>query len=105
MIYEAHPRGLTQLHPQVPEALRGTFAGLASEPILEHLTELGVTAIELLPVHLHLDEPFLAQRGLTNYWGYSTIGFFRTGAALSGDQTESGDFGQWFAGSMRRASR
>lgn len=76
VIYEAHPRGLTMLHPHVPEAQRGTFAGLASDPILEHLSGLGVTAIELLPVHLHLDEPFLTQRGLTNYWGYSTIGFF-----------------------------
>ena len=76
VIYEAHPRGLTMLHPHVPDHLRGTFAGLATDPILEHLTQLGVTAIELLPVQAHLNEPCLTRRGLTNYWGYNTIGFF-----------------------------
>ena len=76
VIYEAHVKGFTQLHPDVREDLRGTYAGLASEPSLAYLRELGVTAVELLPVHHIVDESFLFERGLTNYWGYSTIGFF-----------------------------
>ena len=75
LIYEAHPKGLTMQHPQVAEKVRGTYEALASEPVLEHLQKLGVTAIELLPVHTFLDESFLAERGLRNYWGYNTIGF------------------------------
>jgi glycogen operon protein len=63
-------------HPEVPPELRGTYAGFASPPALEHLVRLGVTAVELLPVHEHMDDPFLRARGLTNYWGYSTLGFF-----------------------------
>jgi glycogen operon protein len=76
LIYEAHVRGLTLRHPGVPEDLRGTYAGIASPAIIEHLQKLGVTAIELMPVHQSVAEPFLADRGLTNYWGYNTIGFF-----------------------------
>jgi glycogen operon protein len=76
VIYEAHVRGLTMRHPDVPEALRGTYAGLASEPIVEHLQSLGVTAIELLPIHHSIPEAFLHARGLTNYWGYNSIGYF-----------------------------
>ncbi|MGH2968394.1 MAG: glycogen debranching protein GlgX [Solirubrobacteraceae bacterium] len=76
VIYEAHVKGFTQLHPEVREDLRGTYAGLASEPALAYLKQLGVTTIELLPVHHIADESFLADRGLTNYWGYSTIGYF-----------------------------
>ena len=76
VLYEAHVKGLTRLHPGVPEALRGTYAGLASDPIIEHLLRLGVTAVSLLPVQQHLDEPRLGALGLTNYWGYNTIGFF-----------------------------
>jgi isoamylase len=76
VIYEAHVKGFTMTHPDVREDLRGTYAGLASEPALQYLKDLGVTAIELLPVHHIADESFLAGRGLTNYWGYSTIGFF-----------------------------
>ncbi len=75
VIYETHVRGFTMTHPQVREDLRGTYAGLASEPALAYLKELGVTAVELLPVHHICDESFLAARGLTNYWGYSTIGY------------------------------
>ncbi|MBP1805587.1 glycogen debranching protein GlgX [Rubellimicrobium aerolatum] len=74
VIYEAHVRGLTMGRSDVP--LRGTFAGLASDPVLEHLTGLGVTAIELLPVHAFLDDKFLLDKGLRNYWGYMTLGFF-----------------------------
>jgi glycogen operon protein len=76
VIYEAHVKGLTARHPAVPEALRGTYAGLASEDVIDHLQKLGVTSIELMPVHQHEDEPFLLQRGLSNYWGYSTLSFF-----------------------------
>jgi glycogen operon protein len=75
VIYETHVKGFTKLHPDVREDLRGTYAGLASDPALEYLKGLGVTAVELLPVHHISDESFLAERGLTNYWGYSTIGY------------------------------
>ncbi len=76
VIYEAHVRGLTLRHPDVPEELRGSYAGLATPAVIEHLQRLGVTAIELMPVHQSVSEPALIQRGLTNYWGYNTIGFF-----------------------------
>jgi isoamylase len=76
VLYEAHVRGLTRLHPGIPEALRGTYAGLATPPVIEHLQRLGVTAIELLPVHAFADERRLVQHGLRNYWGYNSIGFF-----------------------------
>ncbi len=76
VIYEAHVKGFTKLHPRVPEHLRGTYAGLASDEAIAHFTELGVTAVELLPVHHIVDERFLHGQGLTNYWGYSSIGYF-----------------------------
>jgi isoamylase len=75
VIYEVHTKGYTKLHPAVREDLRGTYAGLASEPALEYFQSVGVTAVELLPVHHIIDESFLHDRGLTNYWGYSSIGF------------------------------
>ncbi len=76
IIYEAHVRGLTQLHPAVPEPLRGTYAGLASAEITSYLSSLGVSAVELLPVHTFVDDSYLLEKGLKNYWGYNTIGFF-----------------------------
>ncbi|MCL4847514.1 MAG: glycogen debranching protein GlgX [Acidobacteria bacterium] len=76
VIYEAHVRGLTKLHPEVPEELRGTYLGLVSEPVLSHFKALGVTAIEVLPIHHHVDEWHLTQKKLTNYWGYNTLAFF-----------------------------
>jgi glycogen operon protein len=76
VIYELHVKGYTQLHPHVPEALRGTYLGLASEAAIRHLTSLGVTAVELMPVHHHNDEWHLVQRGLNNYWGYNTLSYF-----------------------------
>jgi glycogen operon protein len=76
VIYELHVKGFTQLHPGVPEQLRGTYAGLATEPVIRHLRQLGVTAVELLPVHSFVDERRLVQHGLRNYWGYNSIGFF-----------------------------
>ncbi|WP_372728434.1 glycogen debranching protein GlgX [Nocardioides sp.] len=75
-IYEAHVKGLTQLHPDVPEEIRGTYAGLAHPAITEHLTKLGVTAIELMPVHQFVQDSTLLEKGLRNYWGYNTLGFF-----------------------------
>ena len=75
VIYEAHVRGLTKRHPDVPEDLRGTYLGLVSEPVLEHLRGLGVTAVELLPIHQHADEWHLVKRQLTNYWGYNTLSY------------------------------
>jgi glycogen operon protein len=76
VIYECHVKGMTQLHPEVDERIRGTYLGLCSDPILRHLTVLGVTAVELLPVHHFLIDRQLVERGLTNYWGYNSIGFF-----------------------------
>jgi isoamylase len=83
MIYEAHVRGLTMRHPQVPPELRGSYSGIATTPVIEHLARLGVTAIELMPVHQFVSEHDLAQRGLVNYWGYNTIGFFAPHNAYS----------------------
>jgi len=76
VIYEAHVRGLTRLHPDVPEPLRGTYAGIAHPAIIAYLRELGITAIELMPVHAFVDDKLLLDKGLRNYWGYNTIGFF-----------------------------
>jgi len=76
VIYETHVKGISMLHPEVDEGSRGTYIGLASPPIVEHLTRLGVTAVELLPIHHHITDGMLSSNGLTNYWGYNTIGFF-----------------------------
>ena len=76
VLYEVHVKGFTMRHPDVPPELRGTYAGLAHEAATNYLRDLGVTAVELLPVHESVTEPFVAARGLTNYWGYNTIGFF-----------------------------
>ncbi|HEY8371701.1 MAG TPA: glycogen debranching protein GlgX [Pseudonocardiaceae bacterium] len=88
VIYEAHVRGLTVRHPEVPPELRGTYAGLAHPAVVDHLTRLGVTAVELMPVHQFVTDHTLAQRGLRNYWGYNTIGYFapHDGYATSTDQ-------------------
>src|SRR5205823_2156104 len=76
VIYEAHVRGLTARHPEVPEEIRGTYAGIAHPAIIDHLKALSVTAIELMPVHQFVHDGQLLERGLRNYWGYNTIGFF-----------------------------
>jgi glycogen operon protein len=76
VIYEAHVKGLTMNHPAVPPRLRGTYAGLAHPAVVEHLKQLGVTAIELMPVHQFITDHGLVEKGLRNYWGYNTIGFF-----------------------------
>jgi isoamylase len=76
LVYELHVKGFTKQHPDVPEELRGTYAGLSSFVAIDYLCKLGVTAVELLPVHFHIDERFIVDKGLVNYWGYNTLGFF-----------------------------
>jgi glycogen operon protein len=83
VIYELHVKGFTALHPHIPPALRGTYAGLAHPAAIEHLHRLGVTAVELMPVHHFVSEPHLLRRGLTNYWGYNSVGYFAPHAAYS----------------------
>ncbi len=83
VIYEAHVKGLTKTHPGLPEEIRGTYAGAGHPAIIEHLTSLGVTALELMPVHQFVQDPHLKERGLSNYWGYNTIGFFAPHNAYS----------------------
>src|SRR5262245_35438453 len=76
LIYELHVKGFTMQHPDVPEKVRGTYAGVASEAAIEHLLSLGVTAVELMPVHHHVNDRHLLERGRSNYWGYNTLAFF-----------------------------
>ncbi|NJN18185.1 MAG: glycogen debranching protein GlgX [Oscillochloris sp.] len=83
LIYEVHVKGFTQLHPDVPLPLRGTYAGLASDPAIEYLQKLGVTAVELLPIQQFVADQYLVDKGLTNYWGYQSIGFFAPDARYS----------------------
>jgi isoamylase len=90
VIYEAHVKGFSKLWPDVPEELRGTYAALGSPAAIDYFKKLGATAIELLPVHAHIDDKALVDRGLTNYWGYNTIGFFAPHAQYS----SSGQMGQ-----------
>ncbi len=90
VIYEAHVKGLTQLHPEVPEEQRGTYAGVAHPSVVSHLQKLGITAIELMPVHQFVNDGTLQDKGLSNYWGYNTIGFF----APQNTYSSSGDTGQ-----------
>ena len=90
VIYEAHVRGLTVRHPDVPEAMRGTYAGLGHESVIAHLSDLGVTAVELLPVHHFVSEPRLLELGLSNYWGYNSIGYFAPHAHYSSRGTLGG---------------
>ena len=90
VIYEAHVKGMTMRHPRIPEEIRGTYAAMAHPAMIEHLTSLGVTAVELMPVHQFVNDSTLVDRGLNNYWGYNTIGFFAPHNAYS----SSGQRGQ-----------
>jgi len=90
VIYELHVKGFTKLHDRVPEQLRGTYAGLATPHVIDYLKDLGVTAVELLPVHQFFSEPALLERGVVNYWGYNTVSYFSPDASYS----SSGDRGQ-----------
>ncbi|SDQ48839.1 glycogen debranching protein GlgX [Quadrisphaera sp. DSM 44207] len=87
VIYEAHVKGLTKLHPGIPEELRGTYAGIGHPAMVEHLSDLGVTALELMPVHQFVQDTHLIDKGLSNYWGYNTIGFFAPHNAYSSTGT------------------
>ncbi|MCP4308245.1 MAG: glycogen debranching protein GlgX [bacterium] len=90
VIYETHVRGISMTHPDVPTDLRGTFAGIACEPVIQHLQRLGISAVELMPVHHFVSEHSLIDKGLTNYWGYATVGFL----APHGEYSASGDRGE-----------
>jgi len=83
IIYELHVKGFTKLHPEIPEDLRGTYAGLAHPAAIEYLTKLGITSVELMPIHHSVDDRHLLKRGLSNYWGYNSIGFFAPDARFS----------------------
>jgi isoamylase len=100
VIYEAHVRGLTMNHPEVPKSLRGTYAGLAHPAVIDHLKKLGVTAIELMPVHQFVTDHGLTEKGLRNYWGYNTIGFFAPHEAYSA-MSEQGNQVAEFKGMVR----
>ncbi|WP_258063388.1 glycogen debranching protein GlgX [Pseudoclavibacter sp. Z016] len=89
VVYEVHVKGFTQLHPEVPEEIRGTYAGLAHPAAIKHLVDLGVTSVELLPVQQFVQDSHLEEKGLRNYWGYNSIGFF----APHGDYAAAGDGG------------
>jgi isoamylase len=90
VIYELHVKGFTKLMPGVPEQFRGTYGGLASEAAVRHLQELGVTAVELMPVHYHVNDSFLVAAGKVNYWGYNTLGFFAPEPRLAAAQERTG---------------
>ena len=95
IIYETHVKGITRTHPAIPEHERGTYAGLTHPAVLEHLTTLGVTAVELLPVHHFIDETHLLEVGLTNYWGYNSIGYFAPYAGYSSTGSRGGQVSEF----------
>jgi glycogen operon protein len=97
IIYETHVKGLTELHPDVPVELRGTYAGAAHPAVIGYLRDLGITAIEFLPVHTHVDDGFLVERGLANYWGYNTLGFFSPHAAYAAASTPGAEVAEFQA--------
>jgi isoamylase len=106
IIYEAHVKGLTMRHPEVPDHLKGTYAAIGSKPIIDHLKKLGITAIELMPIQYFADDRHLQERGLHNYWGYNTLGFFalhRTYSAHSGEPVEAVREFQEMVKSLHRA--
>ncbi|MFH5229207.1 glycogen debranching protein GlgX [Antrihabitans spumae] len=90
VIYEAHVKGLTQTHPEIPERIRGTYAGIAHPAVVDHLRHLGITAIELMPVHHFANDSTLIDKGLSNYWGYNTIGFFAPDPKYMASDTPGG---------------
>ncbi len=96
VIYEAHVKGLTMRHPDVPEEIRGTYAAIGSEPIIDYLTKLGITAIELMPVQFFTDDRHLQEKGLHNYWGYNTLGFFAPQPAYAASKGHPADVAREF---------
>ncbi len=99
-----HVKGFTKLHPGIPEHLRGTYAGLAHPAAVDHLVRLGVTAVELLPVHQFAHEDHLLRRGLRNYWGYNSVGYFAPHAGYSSSGTAGQQVGE-FKKMVRRCTR
>ncbi|HSE67204.1 MAG TPA: alpha-amylase family glycosyl hydrolase, partial [Gemmatimonadales bacterium] len=95
IVYELHVRGFTKRHPEVPPELQGSYAGLASEPVLRYLKQLGVTAVELMPVHHHAYDRDLLERGLSNYWGYNTIAFFAPDLRYAANRSPAGSVGEF----------
>lgn len=95
VIYEVHVKGFTQQHPDVPEDIRGTYAGMAHPAAIEHLKHLGVTAVELLPIHSFVDDEFLTEQGKTNYWGYNSLGFFAPAARYAADKTPGAEINEF----------
>jgi len=89
IVYETHVRGLTKHHPAVPSHLQGTYAGLATKEVLHYLKSLGITAVELLPIHTFINDSHLLEKGLTNYWGYNTIGFFAPDPRYAASRADS----------------
>jgi isoamylase len=89
IIYEIHPKGFTKLHPEVDERLRGYYAGLAAKPAIDYIRSLGVTTVELMPVHTFVDDSYLLDKGLRNYWGYNSIGFFAPDPRYASDVANS----------------
>jgi glycogen operon protein len=90
VIYEMHVRGFSKLHPAIPEGIRGTYEALTREPAIEHLKRIGITAVELMPVHHHARDRHLEEQGLTNYWGYNSFGFFAPERRLAASRTPAG---------------
>jgi isoamylase len=105
LVYECHVKGMTMLHPDVPEQLKGTYLGLATDPIIDHLKSVGVTAIELLPVHHIAAERRLAELGLSNYWGYNSIGYFAPDARYATGGGRAGEQVNQFKSMVRRFHR
>ena len=95
VIYEVHVKGFTKQHPAIPEDLRGTYAGMAHPAAIEHLTRLGVTVVELLPVHAFADEGHLVRRGLRDYWGYNTIGYFAPAGRYAANRERGGQVAEF----------
>ncbi len=95
VIYETHVKGMTALHPDVPESLRGTYAGLSHPAVIDHLTSLGVTAVELLPVHSKVSERALVERGLNNYWGYNSLAYLAPEASYGASPRLGGEVGEF----------
>jgi len=89
ILYETHVKGFTKKHPDVAEKLRGTYAGFGSKPVVDYLKALGITSVELLPIHTFVNDDFLLARKLTNYWGYNTIGFFAPDPRYASDVPNS----------------
>lgn len=95
VIYEVHVKGFTQTHPDIPEDIRGTYAGMAHPAAIEHLKRLGVTAVELLPIHSFVDDEFLTEQGKKNYWGYSTLGFFAPAARYAANKKPGAEINEF----------